>query len=192
MGRSQFSLITLFTIFVCAGSVLGEEARPQTNDSKAVALFDKQIKPVLVEHCYECHSKSAEDIGGGVELDSSAGMIRGGDSGPVVIPHDVEKSVLIHMLRHEADVSPMPPDNKLGDEVISAFEAWIRLGAPDSREMAGPTAREERIEAGKRHWSFQPPRSVEPPPVRQSDWPQGAIDQFVLARMEAAELRPRC
>jgi hypothetical protein len=180
----------LFAIFMSTMFTLGEQTRAQTADSKGMALFDEQIKPVLVKHCYECHSKAAEDIGAGLELDSPAAMMRGGDSGPVVIPHDVPKSLLIQMLRHEEDVSPMPPEDKLADEVVSAFEQWVRLGAPDSREESGPTARDERLEAGRRHWSFQPPQSAEPPSVRQTDWPRGAIDHFVLARMEAEELKP--
>ncbi len=188
--RRSVATCAIFAIFLSTAVTLGGEPQAQTEASEGMALFDKQVKPVLAERCYECHSKNADDIEAALELDSPTGMMRGGDSGAVVIPHDVQKSLLLRMLRHEADVSPMPPDERLADEVISAFEEWIRLGAPDSREDTGPTARDERLRAGQRHWSFQPPQPVEPPRVRKSDWPRSAIDHFVLARMEAAGLTP--
>lgn len=94
------------------------------------------------------------------------------------------------MLRHEEDASAMPPEHKLADEVIAAFEEWIRLGAPDSRQETGTTTKEQRLEAGQRHWSFQPPQPFESPAVQQADWPRGAIDHFVLARMESNGVKP--
>ena len=124
----------LFVIFQSITIAFGEAPKVEKPDANGVALFDKQIKPALVKNCYECHSSSAEEIEGGLELDSPAGMRRGGDSGPMLTWHDVQKSPLIRMLRHEEDVSGMPPENKLPDEVILAFEEWVRLGAPDSRE----------------------------------------------------------
>ena len=190
MVRLPLSLVALLAILLSTPFASGEEPKGETSDAKGIELFDTQIKPVLVKHCYECHSKNSEEIEGGLELDSPAGMMRGGDSGPMLVSHDLEKSPLIRMLRHETDVSAMPPEHKLGDDVIAAFEQWIRLGAPDTREDTGPTAKDERLDAGKRHWSFQPPRHVKPPPVEQADWPRGAIDHFVLARMEALGLKP--
>ncbi len=153
-------------------------------------LFEQTIKPALIEHCYECHSKLGDEIGGGLELDSPSGMRRGGDSGPIFEAHDDSSSILLRMLRHDSEVSAMPPEHKLSDDVIATFEEWIRLGAPDTREDTGLTAKDERIAEGKRHWSFQPPLHTDPSTVQQSDWPRGAIDQFVLAQMEAKGLKP--
>ncbi len=188
---------TLLVVFgLTGGFVLGEEPDavkpvPASEKNQGLSLFDSKILPVLKKHCYECHSKDSETIEGGLELDSPSGMLRGGDSGPMLEAHHADKSELLRMLRHEEDVSAMPPDEKLSDEVIAAFEEWIRLGAPDSRADNGPTAKEQRLEEAKRHWSFIPPQAVEPPSVAATDWPRNPlIDNFVLARMEAEGLKP--
>ena len=158
--------------------------------SPGIVLFEQQVQPALVKHCYRCHSQKGEDIGGGLELDSPTGLFRGGDSGPAVIPHEPDKSPLIRMLRHDDDVSAMPPESKLTDQVVSAFAEWVRLGAPDPRKASGPTAKQQRLEAGQSHWAFQPPRAAAPPRVRQENWPRGMIDRFMLARMEAEGVQP--
>ncbi len=197
MGRSPIFATTLFAIgltfsfaFGTFSFAVGEEPAAAENDSRGREMFETQIEPTLKQHCYECHSKDADEIAVGLELDSPTGMMRGGDSGPVVIPHDPAKSLLIRMLRHDDDVSEMPPDEELSDEVIAAFEEWVRLGAPDSRTGSGPTARDERYEAGQRHWSFQPPVQRDPPAVQQADWPRSDIDKFVLAKMESEGVTP--
>ena len=180
---------TLIAFFLTPAIVWSAEAPPEDAAAKGRELFEKQILPVLTNTCFDCHSKET-DISGGLELDSPVGMMRGGESGAVIIPHDPDKSLLIRMLRHESGLSAMPPDEKLDNEQIAAFVEWIRLGAPDTRKSTGPTAQEERFEAAKQHWSLQPPRAVEPPAVKQADWPRGTIDRFVLARMEQNGLSP--
>ncbi|QDS91840.1 Planctomycete cytochrome C [Roseimaritima multifibrata] len=165
-------------------------ADPAADSDAGQALFEKQIAPALAKHCYECHAKDAEDIAVGLELDSPTGMMRGGDSGPVIIPHDPDKSLLLQMIRQDEDVSPMPPDEKLSDETIAAFTEWIRLGAPDTRRDDGPTAKEERLAEGRKHWSFQTPLRAEPPTVKNADWPRTAIDKWTLAKMESEGVHP--
>ncbi len=153
-------------------------------------LFEKHIRPVLVEKCYSCHAQSAEAIEGGVELDTAAGIARGGDSGSIL---DLEKpgaSTLLRVLRHEEGVSNMPAEEKLDEEVVLAFEQWIRLGAPDPRDGTAPTAQELQYEERLKHWAFQPPKASPPPSVKQADWPHGKIDFFILARLEAEGLQP--
>ncbi len=171
-------------------SALGAEP-PQPASAKGKELFDKQIQPALVKYCYECHSKNGKSIEGGLELDSPSGMARGGDNGPMLTPHQVDKSSLIRMLRHEEDVSAMPPEEKLSDEEIAMFVEWIRLGAPDSRAQVGPTMKEQRMEAGKRHWAFVPLLPVAPPQVQLQDWPRDAmIDRFILSAIETHGMKP--
>ena len=185
-----------FALMLCMFSVgafaFGEE--PGNGDSNAASgkdLFEKQILPVLVKNCYECHSKESETIEGGLELDSPAGLLRGGDSGPMYEPHQSDQSQLLRVLRHADDASGMPPDEKLSDEVIAAFAHWIRLGAPDSRKDTGPTAKAQRLSKAKSHWSFVPPQPVEPPVVHDDNWARDPmIDNFVLAQLEERGLRP--
>ena len=191
MARALICLLPLVTIFLSGMSVFGDEPQVEKPGAKGRELFEKTIKPVLIKHCYECHSKNGKDIEGGLELDSPSGMMKGGDTGPMLVPHQVEKSPLLRMLRHADDASAMPPEEKLSDEIIAAFEEWIRLGAPDSRKKAAPTEKEQRLEAGKKHWAFQPPQAVEPPQVKLTDWPRDAmIDRFVLSAIEVHGLKP--
>jgi len=94
-----------------------------------VEFFEKKIRPVLVEHCYECHAVGAKKIRGGLLLDSRETSRTGGDSGPAVVPGKPDESLLLSALRHDA--FEMPPDRKLPTTVIRDFESWIRNGAVD-------------------------------------------------------------
>lgn len=118
-------LISMLSIILFGFSVAGAEPKVKKADSKGLELFKTQIEPVLVKHCYECHSKKGKSVEGGLELDSPSAMMRGGDTGPMVKPHDLERSSLIQMLRHEGDVSGMPPEVKLTgwprDKMIDRF-----------------------------------------------------------------------
>ncbi len=189
MSRTNLCYFSLLVIGMVSPAI-AEDPKLEKPVPKGMELFEKQIKPVLIKQCYKCHSKNGEKVEGGLELDSPTGMLRGGDSGPAVVSHQIDKSLLMQAIRHDDDVSEMPPKTKLSDEVIAAFEQWIKLGAPDSRAELGPTTKEKRYAEGRRHWSFQPPQQVEPPAIKQTDWPRDKIDHFVLAQMEAEGLRP--
>ncbi|MFH1302648.1 MAG: PSD1 and planctomycete cytochrome C domain-containing protein [Planctomycetota bacterium] len=191
MTRMLICLVSVLAIVVSSGSLSEAAPAAQTKDNKGLQLFKTQIEPALVKYCYECHSKKGESIEGGLELDSPSGMMRGGDTGPMLKPHDLEHSSLIQMLKHQGDVSGMPPEKKLSDEVIAAFEEWIRLGCPDSRKETGPTLKEQRYQSAQKHWAFVPPQAVEPPAVKRADWPRDpVIDGFVLSAMEQQGLKP--
>ena len=95
-------------------------------------FFERKIRPVLVEHCYECHAGDAELIQGGLRLDDPDSMLRGGDSGAAVMPGEPDKSLLLAAIRY--DGLEMPPEGPLGDHVVQDFETWIKLGAVDPRE----------------------------------------------------------
>jgi hypothetical protein len=156
-----------------------------------LAFFEKSIRPVLVKECYSCHAKTAKKVRGGLTLDTRAGLRKGGDTGPAIVPGEPAKSLLIKALKHQKDKLKMPPKKKLSDEVIADFEKWITLGAPDPREGAVRVAKNEiDIEKGRKFWSFQPPRKLPPPKVRNAAWPRGAIDRFLLAGLEAKGLKP--
>jgi hypothetical protein len=163
---------------------------PAGDSASEVAFFEQKIRPVLVEHCYKCHSSQAKKLRGGLRLDSRDGLRKGGDSGPAVVPGDVAASLLVKALHY--DEPQMPPTGKLPDRVIADFEAWIRRGAADPREAnARPTGpRTIDVEAGKKFWAFQAPHRHAPPAVRQGGWVRRPIDPFILARLEQAGLGP--
>jgi hypothetical protein len=162
---------------------------PATPDG--IAFFETRIRPVLVEKCYQCHSVRAEKLRGNLFLDTRAGIRQGGDIGPAVIPGDAQNSPLIQAIRHTADDLKMPPKQKLPDAVIADFETWVKMGAPDPRDGVANVARGEiDLEKGRQFWSFQPPRRVAPPAVKDAAWPRGEIDRIVLSGLEARGLGP--
>ncbi|MCA9047137.1 MAG: PSD1 domain-containing protein [Planctomycetaceae bacterium] len=187
----------LVSAFLLAGRLSADDVPPdkrsaeKSTATEGAQLFEQTILPALKENCFACHSQEAETTEGGLELDSPAGLRRGGDTGPMLKAHSANESHLLKMLRHEDGVSAMPPEQKLSDKTIAAFEQWIRLGAPDTREDTGPTAKEQRMAEAKQHWSLQPPQITAPPEVNDATWPRDLIiDRFVLAAMEAEGLKP--
>ncbi|NNE91206.1 MAG: DUF1553 domain-containing protein [Verrucomicrobiales bacterium] len=151
------------------------------------SFFETKIRPVLIEHCYECHSSKAEKIKADFLLDTRDGIRKGGASGrDAIIPGDMDGSQLIEAIRHTNEKLQMPK-TKLPDSVIADFEKWVAMGAPDPRDGISKLPREIKAET---HWAFQPLNRPELPSVYDAAWPRGRIDQFVLARLESKNLKP--
>ncbi len=175
-------LWTLFTSAVLAAD--GGSA-----DRQKLDFFEKKIRPILVQHCYECHSGDPAGAQGGLLVDSRNALIRGGDSGAAVVPGGVEQSLLVLALRYHK--FEMPPEGKLPDRVIADFETWIRDGAIDPRLTAiGQQPRKIDIDDGRAHWAYQPVARREIPPVKNVAWPINDIDYFILASLESENLQP--
>lgn len=176
-------------------STTAEQAAPSADAAltpEQVAFFESKIRPVLATKCASCHSEDSEKVRGGLLVDSRDGLLRGGDSGPAIVPGNPDESLLIQAIRYGDDSPQMPPKGKLPDEVIADFERWVNQGAPDPRTQAKGTAGHAGVdvEKGRSFWSFQAPRKVEPPEVKDAAWPRGEIDRFVLAKLEEKGLRP--
>jgi hypothetical protein len=156
-----------------------------------LSFFEARIRPVLIANCYKCHSAGAEKIKGNFVLDTRAGIRKGGDLGAAVVPGNLEESLLIQAVRYKDDDLKMPPKDKLPDDAIADLERWVAMGAPDPRDGKAPVvAKGIDIEAGRQYWAFQPPRKTTPPTVRDESWPRSDIDRFLLARLEAKDLKP--
>jgi Protein of unknown function (DUF1553)/Protein of unknown function (DUF1549)/Planctomycete cytochrome C len=152
-------------------------------------FFENKIRPVLVKHCESCHTASTpKGPKGGLTLDTRDGLLKGGDTGPAVVPNNLKKSLIIKALKGE-DLSQMPPKEKLSADVIADFEKWIGMGAPDPRDgKARTTAPKIDIEKGKEHWAFQP---VKTPTVPSgSTWATTPIDQFIAAKHTELNVKP--
>ena len=123
--------------------------------------FEQHIRPLLAEHCYECHSSESKTLQGGLRLDTPNGILVGGDSGPSVVASKPDESLLIQaVLYHDLD-SAMPPAGKLSEELIVKLELWVRSGASmPSDEQAAKVQRTIDIEAGRMHWSFVPTKPI--------------------------------
>ena len=152
-------------------------------------FFERRIRPVLAQHCYECHSATSKSLKAGLRVDTRAGLRLGGKSGePAIVPGDAEKSLLLKAIRHTSADLQMPPKKKLSPQQIADFEQWIRTGAPDPREDK-PTAVSGQRSA-KTHWAFVPPKDQPLPKVKDKAWAQSPVDHFILAKLEANGLKP--
>jgi len=151
-------------------------------------FFETHIRPVLVNNCYKCHSQQAEKIKAGLLLDTREGLLRGGESGTVVVPGDPEKSLLIKAVRYtDADLQ-MPPKRQLSDAEIADLVAWVKMGAPDPR--AAPEAQKAWANASQKHWAWQPVRKPAVPEVKDAGWVKTPVDNFILAKLEEKDLKP--
>jgi hypothetical protein len=172
-------------------AVLGPAAAAADDapDPKGIELFESKIRPVLIQHCYECHSQTAKKLKGNLLLDTRAHIRKGGDNGPAVVPSQPAKSLLMKALRNADDLR-MPPKGKLSDAVIADFEQWIARGAPDPREGTTAVVKEVDWDEARRFWAFQPPVKHAPPVVQRQAWPRKELDHFVLAELEKRSLTP--
>jgi hypothetical protein len=154
---------------------------PAAPDPAGIAFFEQKVRPVLVEHCYSCHSSGAPKLKGNLFLDTKAGWEKGGDGGePVIVPGNPDESLLIRVVQHAEEGLEMPPDKpKLPDGVIADLVAWVRMGAPDPRDGTAVEARR----ADKSWWSLQPNRT-DPVVVAAAD-AAAVIDGFIAARLAA-------
>ena len=168
--------------------------RPAGISSRAgedTAFFESRIRPILVERCYECHSADKKQKGN-LLLDSREGTLKGGDTAPAVVPGDPEKSLLIKAVRYtDKDLRMPPKDKKLTDAQIADLVAWVKMGAPDPRKGTAAAAPPRiTLEEGRKFWSFQPVKEPPLPKVKNAAWPRTGVDRFILARLEAAGIRP--
>ena len=151
-------------------------------------FFENKIRPVLAEHCYECHSEGAKKVKGGLKLDTKEDFLKGGIEGAIVKPGDPEASRLIKAVRHDDEDLRMPPEKnggrKLPAPVIADLVQWVKMGAPYPETPAN------RRRAAVKPWAFEPLKESSLPPVKDKAWPATSIDPFILAKIEARGLRP--
>ena len=159
--------------------------------NEGIEYFETHVRPLLVNHCYECHSAEAKKLKANLYLDSRAGWETGGDSGPAIIPGKPEESLIIKVTSHQNSDLKMPPDEKLSDDKIEKLRTWITMGAPDPRDGIVKKSRSKiDLEKGREFWAFKPPVSHPAPKVNNTSWPRNDIDRFILARLESEKLTP--
>jgi mono/diheme cytochrome c family protein len=159
----------------------------QANDD--AEFFESKIRPLLAVHCHACHTGNAL---GGLRLDSRQGILTGGKSGKVVVEGKPEDSLLLQAVRRTHIRLKMPPVGPLAKQEIEALEEWIRRGLPwpEKQEEIRRTATALLTPEQKSFWSFRPLGKVVPPRVRLASWLRNDIDRFVLAKLEASNLKP--
>ena len=181
----------LFAAFAVALPLSAEESKPTPEQFD---FFEKKIRPVLADKCYKCHSEKTEKVKGGLVLDTREGIRRGGDSGAAVVPGDLKESILIEAVRYHNKDFAMPPEKeggKLPDAIIKDFETWVSSGAADPRDGAAKVVKKYDAEAAKQWWAFQPPQKTAVPQPKGAGWAYGDVDRFLMAGLEAKNLRDR-
>ena len=185
MGRLAYGI--LFSLpFLAFGSLNARGAE----DPKGLEFFERKIRPILVNNCYECHSAASVKLKGGLQLDSKDGVLRGGFSGPAIVPGKPGESLLLKAIRHEK--LKMPFDKPaLSAEVIADFEKWIALGAPDSRSGVATVGHKRlSLAEAKTFWSLVPVQRPTAPKVADAAWPKNDADRFILGKLEEKGLHP--
>ncbi|MEO1530116.1 MAG: DUF1549 domain-containing protein, partial [Planctomycetota bacterium] len=179
-----------FVLMLSIGSlslVCGSVSSAEPSDAHA-RFFETNIRPLLVEHCFECHSGKSQK--GGLRLDSLGGLLRGGDSDPAIVPGVPDESLLIQAVRYEG--YEMPPNKQLDDAEIASLERWVKLGAPwpgTDPDQLRLEPKEGFTDGDRRWWAIQPVKTPEVPST-ESEWARNPIDHFVLSAMREKGLSP--
>ena len=186
----KFAIIP--TVALCTASLHAQD-KPLTPEESE--FFEARIRPALIEHCHKCHSGDKDaKVKGGLQLDSKAGLLKGGSTGPGLVPGQPDRSLIIKAIRYADPNLQMPPKEKLSDSVIADLESWVRMGAPDPRtgKAAAVLKTDDDLAKARKHWGFQPVVKPEPPKskVHLKGWVQNEIDLFILAKLEEKGLFP--
>jgi hypothetical protein len=141
---------------------------------EALDYFEREVRPILADHCQKCHGAGKQESD--LRLDSREGLVKGGASGPAIVPGQPDKSLLVAAIRHEGDIK-MPPESKLTEAQIAAIAHWVKLGAPWPAVSNRPSPT-----TASNHWAFQPVQDPSVPLVPGSDSPN-PIDAFIRAKL---------
>lgn len=173
----------MVVVLMCAVLAGEEPAGGQRPTAQQIRFFETKVRPLLAEHCLKCHGEKKQ--WGGLRLDSREALLRGGDSGAAIVPGKPDKSLLIRAVRQVDDDLKMPKDNRLTQPQIAELVRWVEMGAPFPAAM-GAAQRTRDPD----HWAFQTPAAPPLPAVTNLEWPQSALDHFVLAKLEEVGLSP--
>src|SRR3989449_7224531 len=186
MRSSSRPILLLLAMVLLAPRAWGTTLAITRNDCS-----DKRTRPLLATNCYACHTDLKS---GGLRMDSRESLLRGGKSGPAVIPGDPEASLLIQAVSYTHSRLKMPLGKpRLKDEEIADLKTWVKMGAPwpESVKVSPPPGKEFVItEEQRKHWAFQLCHKPAVPEVRDKSWPKSAVDNFILTQLEGKGLKP--
>jgi mono/diheme cytochrome c family protein len=169
-------------------NLFAQDATPTEDAARSAEgerFFEEKVRPIFAEHCQGCHGARKEQ--GGLRLDSWKSITETSDSAPVIVPGDLEGSLLVRAVRREAGYE-MPPDGPLKPEQVEAIEHWVKIGAPWPQQE--PIASDEAQRRAREHWAFQPIRSPQPPSLSDTNWVRNPVDAFVLDALRKHQLQP--
>jgi mono/diheme cytochrome c family protein len=170
----------------------GPSAQAAEPTREQLEFFEKKIRPVFVEHCYRCHGPEKKPKAQ-LRVDSRAALLKGGESGPAIVPGEPDKSLLVKAVRFTDSQLKMPKGSKLADDHIADITAWVKMGAPWPNEAVARNSKPSKafdLKERSKHWSLQPLKNVPLPAIEDRDWPKAPIDHFILSALEAQNLKP--
>ena len=184
-----------FVWLACLGFLsvsTGRTEDPSAFDDASLEFFEKEVRPILVARCFECHAGGDRAPKGGLRLDSRDAVLKGGDTGPAVELGDPAKSLFLSAINY-GDIYQMPPKSKLPPSELAVLTKWISTGLPwpkDSSAAAGTVKPFNLAARAAEHWCWRPVKDVAPADVMQKDWPVSTVDRFILAKLESKGLTP--
>ncbi len=186
-------------IFATVASLIAALLTPHlaAADEQGDEFFEKRVRPILVSRCFICHSgklaDGAKEPKGNLRLDSREAALKGGDTGPAVVPGKLKESLLVDAINY-GQLYQMPPKTKLPPEEIATLTKWVEIGAPWPKAAGeGVAAKEKVFDLAKRkaeHWCWQPVKIVAQPAVKNESWPRQPLDRFILTKLEEKGLAP--
>ena len=157
--------------------------------AEQVEFFEDKIRPLLVEHCYECHDSQNGKMKGGLALNHPGGILAGGDTGPSLVAGDPEKSLIVEAVRYKNRDLQMPPKTPLPESAVKDLEKWVQMGAPDPRPEIEDHAKPLEgmsAEEGRKFWSFRAPQAPELPDSIEEE--ADVIDHFVSKKLNESDI----
>lgn len=157
------------------------DATRAEDPAAAEVFFESKVRPLLIERCYECHSREFDEAQGGLRVDSAGALSKGGSRGTAIVAGDSDKSLLVKAVLYDDDSMQMPPEGKLSEDEIAILRKWVDSGAFDPRVDDTPDNQEPQRD-WREHWAFQSPQlaDVAEEIDSRSDDP---IDAVALQRM---------
>ncbi|MDQ1471766.1 MAG: hypothetical protein QOJ99_3246, partial [Bryobacterales bacterium] len=174
-------------LYLLSASVLVPGLSAQ--ESEAEQFFESKVRPILANNCYACHTGAQS---GGLRLDSREAILKGGKSGPAIVPGNPNDSLLIQATSYTHPRLKMPPGDKLEQTEVADLSKWVSTGAawPQSATPAAAGSGYQITPQQRAFWSFQPVRNPTPPQARLQAWNRNPIDSFILARLDEKKLAP--
>jgi mono/diheme cytochrome c family protein len=183
--RTSFLLLT--GLIAGTAGYAATEPTPEQLD-----FFEKKIRPIFAENCYKCHSIEQGKSKGELTLDTRDGVLKGGETGPAIVPGDPAQSLLVKAINYQDKDLQMPPKgDKLTAEQIADLTSWIKMGAPDPRKQAGGSKKLTGLTAKARaHWAYQPVKKPAIPAIKNRAWCITPVDAFIMQKIEEKGMVP--
>lgn len=190
IGVPSSNWVCTFLIGILTASF---SARAESAEEEKLDFFEKKVRPILVNNCYNCHSADTKPAGG-LRVDDRTGLFSGGDTGPGVVPGEPEKSLILRRIKNQDPKRRMPKESEaLADADVTTLTQWIKDGAAWPREKIPANLgkiRPNYPELKAKHWAWQPLVEPKALAVKNQKWSKSDIDRFVLAGLEGKGLAP--